>query len=183
MEKDDLAACYETLEIAPGAPFREVHNAYLRLKKIYSGDSIALAPLGEEFSEKKRKKILDQVEAAYARVIAGRKVASARDAPLFLDVTSGDAAEPEPGRTSFSGQVLKKARERSNIDLSAISKEIKLRIELLKNIEEERYEALPEEIYLKVHLRNYAGCLGLDSARVVEDYLGRYRAWKNSLSK
>ncbi len=179
MGKDDLASCYETLEISPDAPFRDVHNAYLRLKKIYSGDSIALAPLGEEFSEKKRKKIVEQVEEAYARIIASRKVASTRESPLFSDVPVADAAD----RAAFSGPALKRARDRAGVELNAISKETKLRIELLKNIEEEKFDALPEEIYLKVHLKNYAACLGLDPVRVVEDYLGRFRTWKNSLAK
>jgi hypothetical protein len=183
MGKDDLASCYETLEIPSNAPFRDVHNAYLRLKKIYSSDSIALAPLGEEFSEKKRKKIVEQVEEAYARIIASRKVASTRESPLFSDVPVSDATSPAADRAVFSGPALKKAREREGVELNAISKEIKLRIELLKNIEDEKFDALPEEVYLKVHLKNYAACLGLDPVRIVEDYLGRFRTWKNSLAK
>jgi len=59
---------------------------------------------------------------------------------------------------------------------------VSLRTELLKALEEERYEMLPEEIYLKkTHLKETsAACLRLKPAKVVEDYLGRFREWKRT---
>lgn len=181
MGGEELKKEFEALELPPGAPLRDVHAAYLRLKKLYSGDSIVLAPLGEEFPEKKRKKVLEQIEEAYARILAARKAESARSSPLFSDVLP---PEPEKGQDAeslggpFNGPLLRKLRERQGIELGEISKELKLRIELLRAIEEERFEALPEAIYLKVHLRNYAAFLRLDPARVTGDYLQKYKAWK-----
>ena len=80
----------------------------------------------------------------------------------------------------YSGPALRRSRERQNIDLIEISKLLKLRSELLKALEEERYEMLPEEIYLKTHLKNIAACLRLKPAKVVEDYLGRFHEWKRT---
>lgn len=173
---------YEALELPDEAPLRDVHAAYLRLKKLYTEDSIVLAPLGEEFPEKKRRKVLEQIEEAYAKILAARKGDAARPSPLFSDVPppeseAGDEAEDLGG--PFNGPLLRKLRERRGIELNQISKELKLRIELLRAIEEERFEALPEAIYLKVHLKNYAAVLRLDPAVVAEDYLQRYKAWKN----
>lgn len=181
MVGEELKKDFETLELPPGSPLRDVHAAYLRLKRIYSGDSIVLAPLGEEFPEKKRKKVLDEIKEAYARILAARKAESARPSPLFSDVLP---PEPEKGPDAeslggpFNGPLLRKLRERQRIELGEISKELKLRIELLRAIEEERFESLPEAIYLKVHLKNYAAFLRLDPALVMEDYLQRFKAWK-----
>ena len=180
MDGEELKKDFEALELAPGSPMRDVHAAYLRLKKLYSGDSIVLAPLGEEFPEKKRLKVLAQIEEAYARILAARKAESARPSPLFSDIPPpepGADGEDSPGGP-INGPLLRKLRERQGVELAEISKELKLRVELLRAVEEERFEALPEPIYLKVHLRNYAAFLRLDPALVTEDYLKRVKAWK-----
>jgi len=180
MPKDELKKYYDMLELPPDAPLRDIHNSFLRLKKIYSSDSIVLAPLGEEFSEKKRKKVLEQIEEAYLKLLEAKKDAPSRMALLF-----SDGQEPEEGGepikigdAPLTGPSLRKLREKAGIDLNEISKELKLRMDLLKSLEDEKYEALPEAIYLKVHLKNYAAFLGLDPVRVIEEYLRRYQAWK-----
>jgi cytoskeletal protein RodZ len=65
------------------------------------------------------------------------------------------------------------------VDLLALAKEIKLRPDLVRALEEERFADLPQEPYLKGHLRAYARQLDLAPEKVVEDYLARYRAWKD----
>jgi curved DNA-binding protein CbpA len=180
MGREEMKRHYEALELPPDAPLREVHAAFLRLKKLYSGGSIVLVPLGEEFPDKKRKKVLEQIEEAYARILASRKADSPRSQPLFSDVTpteTGFDAENLGG--PFSGPLLRKLRERQGVELSEISKELKLRVELLRAIEEERFDALPEPIYLKVHLKSFAAFLRLDPTLVTDDYLRRYASWKS----
>lgn len=174
MVKDELEKYFEMLELPPGASLRDIHNSYLRLKKLYAGDSIVLAPLGEEFPEKKRKKVLDEIEEAYLKLLAAKKDEPSRTAFLFGDALSPEKALDLP----TTGPSLRKIRENAGVDLSEISKELKLRIELLKSLEEERFEALPEAIYLKVLLKNYAAFLGLNPAKVIDEYLRRYQAWK-----
>jgi len=179
MRRPDLAACYAVLEIPADAPLRDVHAAFLRLKKLYSGESIATAPLGEEFPEERRRTVLAEIEEAYARILAGRKAEPVRPDPLFSDAWGGERGEPGPGGEGpYRGPLLRRLRERAGIELSEISRELKLRVELLRALEEERFEALPQDIYLKVHLKNYAAFLRLDPAQVAEDYLQRYREWK-----
>jgi curved DNA-binding protein CbpA len=181
MTRDDLKKYFEVLELSPDASLRDVKNAYLRLKKVYSGDSIVLAPLAEEFSEKKRKKILQQLEGAYAKLSAAFKDKPPAATLRFADQVDTEGTTPEEeiiAHRNFSGPILKEIREKMGVELSEISKQLKLRVELLKNFEEETYAALPEEIYLKVHLKNYATCLHLNPTKVVDDYLVRYLAWK-----
>jgi hypothetical protein len=178
MNRDSLAPYFAVLELAPGATLREVQNAYLRLRRLYSNQSIVLEPLEEEFSPAKRRAILRDIEEAYQRLLEAFHAEPPKAAALFPEDDAGEAAEDKPAPLAFSGLALRKIRERLNIELSEISKELKLRIELLRNLEEERYEALPEETYLKAHLKIYAQYLGLQVERVMEDYLGRYHAWK-----
>lgn len=181
MIKNELKKLYDILELPPNATLRDIHDSFKRLKKLYSGESIVLEPLGEEFSDKKKKKVLEQIEEAYAKILSFRISETARTEPLFSEDPPEERGpeDVDPASVVFSGARLKKAREAKNVTLNEISKELKLRIELLNNIEAERFEALPEAIYLKAQLRTYAAILGLPQAKVAEDYLARYRTWKD----
>jgi Helix-turn-helix domain len=180
MPNDDLKKHYDVLELPSNAPLRDVHNSYLRLKKLYSGESIVLEPLGDEFSDKKKKKILEQIDEAYAKILAARNSEAPKAEPLFTEGLPADMIPEEADLASvvYSGPRLKKARDAKNVSLNEVSKELKLRLELLNNLEAERFETLPEAIYLKAQLRTYAAFLGLPPAKVADDYLARYRAWK-----
>ncbi|MCX6566446.1 MAG: helix-turn-helix domain-containing protein [Candidatus Aminicenantes bacterium] len=184
MTRTDLRKSYEILELPDSASLREVQNAYLRLRKLYAGSSVALAPLEEEFSENTRRKILQQVEDAYD------KLRSALNGER-TNAKAGGAGErgdtvPELDRLEeivYSGPVLRKIRERVNLNENAVFQELKIRTELLRALEEERFEVLPQVVYLKGHLQSIARLLGLQPDRVVEDYLRRYRDWKDDRGK
>jgi curved DNA-binding protein CbpA len=181
MVKDELKKYFEILELTPDASLRDVHNSYMRLKSLYGTDSIALAPLNEEFPGNKRGALLAQIEEAYAKLLASKRGKPAHPHPGVPDSEKARASEGI-GQASYGGPELREIREASGIGLDDISKELKLRIELLKGMEEEKFEALPEEIYLRVHLKNYAAFLKLNPEKVVEDYIRRYRAWKSKAS-
>ena len=190
MTDEDVKRWQTILEVGPTASVQDVKNSYLRLRRLYGGGSIVLEPLEDEFPEKRRMKILVDLEEAYTRLLEmhrsgapmDRAVGHAADASAAGD--GPDAAAPGAPYSIeemiYSGPALRRSRERQNIDLIEISKLLKLRTELLKALEEERYEMLPEEIYLKTHLKNIAACLRLKPAKVVEDYLGRFREWKRT---
>ncbi|MDD8027063.1 MAG: helix-turn-helix domain-containing protein [Acidobacteriota bacterium] len=187
MTPEEMKRHLDVLELGARATPSEIKNAYLRLRKLYGGTSIVLDPIAEEFSDKKRSKILQEIEDAYAALLkAGREreaapmpYAAAAPAAVGAAPKEAEPAGPPPADLVFSGPVLREVRERLGIDLLEISKLLKLRGELLRGMEEERYEILPEEIYLKVHLKNLAACLRLKPAKVVDDYIARYREWKS----
>ena len=54
---------YEVLEVDPSATLQEIHNAYVRAKNAYSGDSAALYSL---MSQDECDKIINQIEEAYS---------------------------------------------------------------------------------------------------------------------
>jgi hypothetical protein len=179
MTRVDLGKYFDILELPDGASLREVQNAYLRLKKLYSNPSIALAPLAEEFTDKKKLRVLHEIEEAYTKLRDGL-VETPEDREKS-PAERPDPRLPEADRLdeiTFSGPVLRKIRERLELSEHAVSQELKLRTDLLRALEEERFEMLPQEPYLKGHLLIFARFLGLQSDRVVEDYLQRFRAWK-----
>jgi hypothetical protein len=160
---------------------RDVQNAYLRLKQLYSDSSVVLEPLEEDFTDAKREKVLEEIEEAYRYLLAVFRAEPSRSSGFPGDGPPAEEPAEEPAeKLTYSGVALRKTRERLGIALAEISKELKLRPDLLCGIEEERFQALPEEAYLKGHLKEYARLLGLDPARVLDDYLKRYRAWRTA---
>jgi hypothetical protein len=193
MTDEDVKRWQTILEVGPNASVQDIKNSYLRLRRLYGGGSIVLAPLEDEFPEKRRMKILVDIEEAYARLLEfhrNRTGAGRGEGEAAPGAAAGDEAasagidEPAVARplenVTYSGPALRRIRERLGVELMEISKQLKLRTELLKALEEEKFEVLPEEIYLKTHLKNIAACLELKPAKVVEDYLARFREWKRT---
>lgn len=176
MPQEDLKKYFDILELSPSATRRDVHNAYLRLKKLYSNDSMVLEALAEEFPEKIRKKVLRQVEDAYAKLQTAFQSDLLKTSPMTAGKPPLEQAPPEKAVefASFSGPVLREIRERLGIRLDDLSKLLKLRVELLRNIEAEKFEALPEATYLKGQVKSLARCLFLNPDKVAADYLKRY---------
>lgn len=63
MSSDEKRNYYEVLEVETNATLQDIHNAYIRSKNAYSGDSAALYSL---MSPEECAKILEQVEEAYS---------------------------------------------------------------------------------------------------------------------
>jgi hypothetical protein len=185
MTGEDIKRWQTILEVGPNASLQDIKNSYLRLRKLYGGGSIVLEPLEDEFPEKSRMKILVDLEEAYTRLLEMHRTRNAVE--RAAEPPAGDGPETAAPATPYaheemiySGPALRRARESRNVDLIEISKILKLRTELLKAMEEERFEVLPEEIYLKTHLKNIAACLHINPAKVVEDYMARFREWKRT---
>lgn len=69
MSREEYKKCLEILELGPEASLTEIKKSYLHLKKLYSTDSIAISPIEEDFSEKKRGEVLLQIEEAYTNLL------------------------------------------------------------------------------------------------------------------
>jgi hypothetical protein len=72
------------------------------------------------------------------------------------------------------GSSLREARERQDFDLAEVERMTKIRGKYLRALEEERFEQLPAETYVKGFLRTYAEMLGLDGQLYVDEYNSRY---------
>jgi cytoskeleton protein RodZ len=68
------------------------------------------------------------------------------------------------------GQVLQDTRTRRGLDLNEAERVTKIRLKFLRAIEEDRWEALPEPVYVRSFLSTYARFLGLDDEPLLEEY-------------
>jgi cytoskeletal protein RodZ len=72
------------------------------------------------------------------------------------------------------GNSLRDARLRQGLELADLELQTKIRAKYLKAIEEEQFELLPGDTYVKGFLRTYAERLGLDGQLYVDEYNSRF---------
>jgi cytoskeleton protein RodZ len=63
---------------------------------------------------------------------------------------------------------------RAKIDMTEVESRTKIRAKYLRAIENEEWDLLPGEIYVKSFLRTYGDYLGLDSRMLVDEFKRRY---------
>lgn len=68
------------------------------------------------------------------------------------------------------GDILKEARERKGKTLSQAEEETKIRVKYLEALENETFQEIPGQVYVKGFLNNYASYLGLDAQEIVRLY-------------
>jgi cytoskeletal protein RodZ len=73
------------------------------------------------------------------------------------------------------GDKFRKAREKKDISLDAVSNVTKISSRMLKAIEEENFDQLPGGVFNKGFIRAYAKHLGMDAEEAVTDYLACLR--------
>ncbi len=185
MSRENLKRFFDILELDSDASFSEVKTAYHRLKRLYSTDSIVIAPIADEFSKEKRLAVLQQIEEAYTKLNEVLKDEHQKSTDFGKSgiasekVTEGEEAD----RVSLSGHVLKQIREKRGIHLYEVALVTKIREEILENIEDERFDALPQEAYIRGLVSNYASYLSLDPKKAADDYIDRYKTWKTDIKK
>jgi Helix-turn-helix domain len=74
------------------------------------------------------------------------------------------------GMESGVGASLREARKRRELDLADVEAAIKIRVRYLQAIEDEDWDVLPGDVYVRGFVRTYASYLGLDGERLVEEY-------------
>jgi len=72
------------------------------------------------------------------------------------------------------GGSLREARLKRGLSPADVQKAIRIRDRYLQALEEERWELLPGDAYVKGFLRTYADYLGLDGSLYVDEYNSRY---------
>lgn len=72
------------------------------------------------------------------------------------------------------GNSLREARLRQGLEFPRIEAETKIRGKYLRALEEEQFEVLPGDTYVKGFLRTYADYLGLEGQLYVDEYNSRF---------
>jgi cytoskeletal protein RodZ len=72
------------------------------------------------------------------------------------------------------GTSLREARLRQGLDFPELEQTTKIRGKYLRALEDEQFDLLPAQTYVKGFLRSYADFLGLDGQLYVDEYNSRY---------
>ena len=72
------------------------------------------------------------------------------------------------------GNSLREARDRRQIELPQAEQATKIRGKYLRALEDEQFDALPSQTYVKGFLRTYADYLGLDGQLYVDEFNSRF---------
>jgi cytoskeleton protein RodZ len=81
------------------------------------------------------------------------------------------------------GNSLHEARLRRRIEFAQAEQATKIRGKYLRALEDERFDQLPAQTYVKGFLRTYADYLGLDGQLYVDEYNSRFVAGEDSDSR
>ncbi len=187
MKRIEELTYYEILEVSPDASTKEIQRAYELARETFDRESLAIYSL---FSEKELQEVQGAIEEAY-RVLMDENLRKDYDRFHLRPNLGKNWEKATEGKTEvhgketslsftgllapteaecYRGQTLREIREKMGIDLKAISSETKINPKILEWIEEESWDRLPPQVYLKGFLKGYAQLLNLDPKRVVEDY-------------
>ena len=70
---------------------------------------------------------------------------------------------------SALGETLRRERQRRNLDLETVSRELKISARMLEAMEDERFDRLPGGVFAKSFVRQYARFLGLDDEEMADE--------------
>lgn len=76
------------------------------------------------------------------------------------------------------GTILRRARNRREIELSEVEAATRIRLRYLRAIEAEEWDVLPGGVYTRGFIRTYASFLGLDGERLAADYRAGVEPWQ-----
>jgi hypothetical protein len=174
MELKKLEKYYEILELPEDASLAEIARSYKDLKELYTQQSIATIALDNELFHKENVKILAELECAYKELKKYFHIINREKEEKIKEIVTQIG--------SFDGAALKHIRETLNVDLLDISMSSNIQVKHLDNIETQKFEELPKEVYLRSYLKSYANFLALDSDKVLDDYMREYQRWRNTSS-
>ena len=179
MTIEEKERCLKVLGLTSKATFVEIKRTYKRLLRLYTSKTSIISPIADDFSKRKKQKVIRELEAAYNRLSVQIEYEQSLKKQKIEPPENEKSVNNLQQEVVFSGRILKDIRRKLGIQLFDVSLETKIRKEILNNIELEKFEDLPQEIYLRGHVWSYAKYLSLNPKKVVDDYINKYRAWKD----
>jgi flagellar biosynthesis protein FlhG len=178
---DDL---YGVLGLKPRASREQVERAYRFQLELYGDGSLATYSLvdpGE--AERQRARIREAyhvlADSARRREYDERLGLEPPGPPVLpFPAPAAPAAQGAPEAAAeppevVTGEALRGLREARGVSLREISSRSKIGVRFLEYIEQDRFEFLPANVYLRGFLQEYARAVGLDPRRTAEAYIAR----------
>ncbi|MCP4895507.1 MAG: hypothetical protein GY906_00915 [bacterium] len=176
-------ADWHTLGLEPGASRAEVQRAYRHRHALYSPDSLAIYGLIDDTERCER---LQHLDAAYQRILAydepRHQLPTATPNSLHTGPSAGDVPKIEATIEALRhpGAFLREVRLAKGLTLEDISMETKIRSSIIDILEDERFTALPERVFVRGFVIQLARSLGIrDPEDVAKKYLELAEATKD----
>jgi cytoskeletal protein RodZ len=74
---------------------------------------------------------------------------------------------------SSLGSYLKKEREQRQVSAAELAQTTRIPVRILRQLEDDEFDRLPADVFVRGFLRSYARALGLDEEHVLARYVGR----------
>ncbi len=197
MKPIDTMNPWELLGLAPGATADEIRRAYERLSSRLAPGSLPLYSIAER---EEQLDVQQRLRAAYAELLSGlgsEEPPPGAQAPAMRPMPSPSTAESSASlpladgapamqppvaapATEFTGDFLRRFREGKGISLETLSHRTRIRRMLLESLEAERFDTLPERVFVRGFVLAVARELGLDAERVWDGYGRRWEAWASA---
>jgi len=172
---DDRRSALEVLGLTAGAGDEEIVRAYRRRAALYHRDSLATYSL---MSDEERSAKLAQLERAYRNLVSPELDADAVEA---ADDTAAAAMELPPDPVRAPGAYLRHHRLAEGYDLAQVTLKTKIRTAVLEDLEAERFDRLPAEVYVRGFVIQLARLLGIpDPEALASHYLSRLSSGRPS---
>ena len=155
---------YEILGLEEGSEHVEVKRAYLRLKDLYSHDSLAIYTL---LDQSQRAERLQLIEEAFKQ-IQDRVRPQAGNNPALAAESAQSGSVPDP--EASTGAYLGWAREQAGMSIRQLADRTKISSAMLEDIEAERVAHLPSTVYLRGFVREFSRSLGLSNATEIAEF-------------
>lgn len=167
---------FDLLELPPAAGIEDVRKNYAYLKRLYSGDSIEITALNDDFSQELRQEYLSRLDDAHEKL--NQLLENQKPPHIGTTVSLDDELRSWiENITCFSGAALRSIRERMGVALKDIFAVTRIQPQYLEDIENETFESFRAEVYLRSYIIEYTRFLALDTRKILDDYLPRYRSW------
>ena len=148
----------------------EVNRAYRDLKSLFAGHSPAIYGL---LGEDERQEKLEGIEGAYQRLLD--RLSRSSPSSARLRSTEEEELPPKLDAAESPGRFLRQLRERAGLSLRDISHRTKISPMKLEQIEQEKFDRLPAEVYLRGFVFEFARALGFPQPKEMASlYLSRY---------
>jgi flagellar biosynthesis protein FlhG len=192
---------YELLEIYPGASEEEVRRARKQIREWYGSDG--LAGRGA-CSDAERTEYVQRTEEAHATLL-DRSKRRDYDRRAFPDGFPSAHERPANQRDSIAGPVaatrdslpdveigadqvvdgafLGRVRRELGVELVDICNRAKISVGYLRAIEEERFADLPEAVFTRGFVTEFARFLKIDAQRAARDFMAKYDAARPAAEK
>jgi len=165
---------WRLLDLKPGADLAEVNRALHFRRSLYNPGALATYNL---LDEDERTRMLDRIDEAYRRITGNEPPPTRTPSPVnAVEKPVEKPTGPAPDPRTDPGALLKHHRRSQGRSLEQVSAETKIRVSLLEQLESEMVEELPEAVFVRGHVLQYARALGIDDPNeLAARYLAKVR--------